>query len=147
MGGSGLVSPYTRATAERLALRAVGLASRGDDAGLREHLLKMQHDLGALGLPTSGLASWFLTIVYLTPEVALDDSVVASLYETLWDRYGNDGVAAARFLLEQGDLNAAKAILATLLQYRGDEPEVRSLAVTCRLVSGFAGASRRRPSV
>ena len=146
MGGYGLVSPYTRATAERLALRAVALASRGYDAGLRSHLLTIQHDLGALGLPPSGLASWFLTIVYLTPEIGLDDTVVATLYEGLWDRHGNDGVATARFFLNQGDVEAARAIVATLLQHRADDPEVKSLAVTCRLVSGFAGASRRRPS-
>lgn len=97
MSATELASPYTRAAAERLALRAVAFAARGNGAGLREHLLNIQHGLGALGLAPSGLASWFLTIVYLTPEVALD--VVATLYERFWDSYGNDGVAAARFFL------------------------------------------------
>jgi hypothetical protein len=146
MSASGAVEAYSRAEGENMALHAIGLASRRDDQGLRDHLKAVLGRLGALGLPEAGVAPWFLTVVYLAPEVALDDAVVATLYETLWDRYGNNGVAAARFFLEQGDLGAAKAILATLLQHRGDEPEVRSLAVTCRLVSGFAGASRRRPS-
>ena len=146
MGATGLAGSYNRAEGETMALGALGLASRGDDQGLRDHLKVVRGRLTALGLPEAGLAPWFLTVIYLAPEVALDDSVVASLYETLWDRFGNDGVAAARFFLNQGDVEAAKALLATLLQHRGDEPEVRSLAVTCRLVSGFAGASRRRPS-
>ena len=146
MSANGLVGSYSRAEGETMALGALGLASRGDYQGLRDYLKVVRERLTTLGLPEAALAPWFLTVIYLAPEVALDDTVVATLYETLWDRYGNDGVAAARFFLEQGDLGAAKAILATLLQHRGDEPEVRSLAVTCRLVPGFAGASRRRPS-
>jgi hypothetical protein len=129
-----------------MALHAIGLASRRDEKGLRDHLAAICERLGALGLSTSGLAAWFLTIVYLTPEVGLDDAVVATLYERLWDLYGNDGVVAARFFLTQGDIEAAKAIVSTLLQHRAGDPEVRALVVTCRLVSGLGKRSCGSPS-
>jgi hypothetical protein len=146
MSGAGVVGAYSRAEGETMALHAIGLASRRDERGLRDHLKAVLGRLGALGLPEAGVAPWFLTVMYLAPEVALDDTVVAILYERLWDRYGNDGVVAAHFFLTQGDIEAAKAIVSTLLQHRADDPEVRSLVVTCRLVSGLGGRSCGRPS-
>ena len=146
MSGAGVAGPYDRAEAEGMALHAIGFASRRDERGLRDHLEAVHKRLGALGLPTSGLAPWFLTIVYLTPEVGLDDAVVTTLYERLWDLYGNDGVVAARFFLTQGDIEAAKAIVSTLLQLRAGDPEVRALVVTCRLVSGLGKRSCGSPS-
>ena len=144
MGGSGVVGPYDRAEAENMVLRTLGLASRRDEQGLRDHLKAVLGRLTALGLPAAGLAPWFLTVIYLAPEVALDDTVVASLYETLWDRFGNDGVAAARFFLDKGDVPAASAVVATLLKHRSNEPAVRSLATTCRLASALASCRNGR---